>query len=140
MIAIARNTAMIVAGCLIAACTQVGHIQQTGPIRTLNFKGSHKALAMCVQSRLGGKLREEFSGARYIIYDSVRAQAAQGLTHYSVTVSGYGPEGGSAEWRVIRTGREPGPAGRPAPPLSRDALKQYWVPVEQCAAMQKPTP
>jgi hypothetical protein len=137
MTAIARNTVILVAGCLIAACTQLGHIQQTTPVRTLNFNGSHKALAMCVESRLKGKLREEFGGTRYVIYDSVRAQAAQGLTHYSVTVSGYGPERGIAEWRVIRTPREPGPAGRQAPPLTLEALRQYWVPVEQCAAMLK---
>jgi hypothetical protein len=134
----ARITAIIVAGFLIAACTQVGHIQQTEPIRTLNFNGSHQALAMCVQSRLGGKVREEFGGARYVIYDSVRAQAAKGLTHYSVTIGNFGAERGFAEWRVIRTGREPGPSGRPPPPLSVDALRQYWVPVEQCAAMLKP--
>jgi hypothetical protein len=138
MTAIARNTAIVVAGYLIAACTQVGHIQQAEPIRTLNFHGSHKALAMCVQSRLGGKVREEFGGTRYIIYDSVKAEAASGLTHYSNTVSSFGDERGFAEWRVIRTGREPGPAGRPPPPLTLDALRQYWVPVEQCAAMLKP--
>jgi hypothetical protein len=134
----ARTTAISLAGCLIAACTQVGHIQQTEPIRTLNFNGSHQALAMCVQSRLGGKVRDEFGGARYVIYDSVRAQAAQGLTHYSVTIGNFGPERGFAEWRVIRTGREPGPTPRAAPPLSVEALRLYWVPVEQCAAMLKP--
>jgi hypothetical protein len=139
MTAIARHSAIVAAGCLTAACTQLGHIQQTEPIRVLYFNGSPKTLAMCVQSRLGGKVREEFSGARYVIYDSVRAQAAQGLTHYSVTVGSRGPDGGFAEWRVIRTGREPGPAGRPAPPLAREAHQQYWGPVEQCAAMAKPS-
>ena len=66
-----RNTAMVIAGLLIGACTRVGHIQRTEPIRTLNFDGSHNAVALCVQQRLGGKVLEEFAGERYVIYDSV---------------------------------------------------------------------
>lgn len=132
-----RKTAIVVAGLLIAACTRVGHVQRTEPIRTLSFDGSHKAVAVCVQQRLGGKVQHEFAGDRYVIYDSVKGGRQQGLTHYSVSVASAGPERGFAEWRVVRPSAEPGPSGRPAPPLSLEALRRYWAPVEECAAQAK---
>src|SRR5262245_4955168 len=123
------------AALLLGACVSVGQIQQTQPIRTLQFKGSHKTMAQCVQLRLGGKRQEE-SGERSVIYDSAKGHEREGLTHYSITLSSHGPEKGTAEWRIIRPARQAGP-GQPARPLSRAMVDQYWAPVQECAAQQE---
>src|SRR5262245_18577694 len=112
------------AALFLGACVSVGQIQQTQPIRTLQFKGSNKAMAQCVQQRVGGKRQEE-SGERSIVYDSAKGHEREGLTHYSITLLSNGPEKGTAEWRIIRPARQAGP-GQKARPLSREMVEQYW--------------
>jgi hypothetical protein len=125
-----RSAALILLAFLVEACVRVGHIQQTEPIRTLQFTGSHRDVALCVQQRLGGKVRDEGFGAKYVIYDSVKGREQEGLTHYSITIGQSGSDHGFAEWRVIR----PVKATGPTPPLSMTTLRDYWGPVEECAA------
>jgi hypothetical protein len=125
-----RSAALILLAFLVEACVRVGHIQQTEPIRTLQFTGSHRDVALCVQQRLGGKVRDEGFGAKYVIYDSVKRREQEGLTHYSITIGQSGSDHGFAEWRVVR----PVKATGPTPPLSMTTLRDYWGPVEECAA------
>lgn len=129
-----RSAAIIFFAFLVEACVRVGHIQQTEPIRTLQFTGSHRDVAQCVHQRLGGRLRDEGFGEKYVIYDSVKGKAHEGLTHYSITVARTGPDQGLAEWRVVR----PVSATSPTTPLSMTTLREYWNPVEDCAARAKP--
>ena len=119
---------------LIGACTSVGDIQQTGPIRSMSFAGSHVSVAQCVHRRVGGRIQEEGFGARYVIYDAVKARQAEGLTHFSVTVARRDPTIAFAELRVLRPSRAPGPNQPPVPPLSQAVVEEYWRPVQQCAA------
>jgi hypothetical protein len=127
-----RNAALIIpVGLLLGACVTVDHIQQTLPIRTLQFNGSPDAVAKCVHQRFGGKLQNE-SGQRYVIYDSAKAHEREGLTHYAITVGKSGDKG-FAEWRIVRPARQAGP-GTPARPLTRAMVDQYWKPVQDCAA------
>jgi hypothetical protein len=74
-------------------------------------------------------VQDEGFGEKYVIYDSVKGREHEGLTHYSITVAKTGPDQGLAEWRVMRTARAP---------LSMTALRDYWNPVEDCAARAKP--
>ena len=131
-----RTGTIILLVFLIEACVRVGHIQQTEPIRTLQFTGSHKDVAQCVHRRLGGKVQDESFGERYVIYDSVKGEQREGLTHYSITVGKTGSDQGFAEWRVIR------PVGSTGntPPLTIATLRNYWNPVEDCAARAKSSP
>jgi hypothetical protein len=131
-----RTGAIILLVFLIEACVRVGHIQQTEPIRTLQFTGSHRDVAQCVHRRLGGKVQDESFGERYVIYDSVKRQAQEGLSHYSITVGKTGPDQGFAEWRVIRPVSSIGKT----PPLTIGTLRDYWNPVEDCAAQAKSSP
>jgi hypothetical protein len=57
-----RNATIITLVLLVGACVRVGNIQQTEPIRTMTFTGSHKAVAQCIQQRLSGQVQEESSG------------------------------------------------------------------------------
>ena len=123
--------------CALGACVSVGQIQQTKPLRTLQFDGSHKAMAQCVQQRLGGKRQEESYGERYIIYDSAKSHERDGLTHWAVTLAANGPDKRSAEWRIMRPARQAGP-GTSARPLSRAMVDLYWTPVQECARQLNP--
>jgi len=140
-----RNTAIIALLFLVGACVRVGNIQQTEPIRTMNFTGSHKTMAQCVQQRLGGQVRDESFGNRYVIYDSVKgSQSQDGFSHYSITVAQTGPDQGTVSWRVVIPSDElahaqrvtPG-GGRIAGGLPNSAVQKYWTPVEDCAAQAK---
>jgi hypothetical protein len=133
-----RATTIAALALLAASCVRLGHIQQTEPIRTLQFTGDHKAVAQCVQQRLGGKVQEESLAERYVIYDSAKTHETEGLTHYAVTVGKSGPDKGFAEWRIMRPARQAGP-GAPGRPLSRAMIEQYWGPVQQCAKQAKPS-
>lgn len=135
----AARGAVVLLGLFVVACTRVGHIQQTEPIRTLNFSGSHKAVAQCIQRRLGSKVHDDSFGERYVLYDSTKGRQAEGLTHYSITVAKVGPDAGLAEWRIVTPARGPGPTQWPprTPELSRALLDEFWKPVEECAAQAK---
>lgn len=132
-----RGAAMITLALLAGACVQVGQIQQTNPIRTTSFTGSHKAVAQCVQQRLGGRVQDEGFGEKYVIYDSAKSRQSEGLTHWAVTVGRSAPERGFAELRVMRPQRGRGPATVPPPPLSGEVVREYWGPVQECAARAK---
>jgi hypothetical protein len=127
---------VVLAALLLGACVTVGQIQQTKPVRTLQFTGSHKAMAQCVQQRLGGKRQEESYGERYVIYDSAKGHEREGLTHWAVTLAANGPDKGTAEWRIMRPARQAGP-GTSGRPLSRAMLDLYWTPVQECATRQE---
>lgn len=130
---VARGSAMVFLACLIGACTRVGHIQQTAPIRSMTFTGSHVAVAKCVHQRLGGRIYDEGFGEKYVIYDAVKTRQADGLTHFAVTVGMRDATRGFVEWRVLRPTRAPGPNQPPVPRLSDAALQEYWRPVQECA-------
>lgn len=133
-----RSAVIIVAALSLEACVKLGHIQQTEPVRTTRFTGSHKAMAQCVHQRLGGKLQEEALGERYVIYEAVKGKSSDGLTHYAITVRRLTADEGSAEWRVMATPTHGTGTGRyPAPKLSNAAVEEYWTPVQECAARVK---
>jgi len=136
---VARGNTVVFLACLIGACTRVGHIQQTAPVRSMTFTGSHVAVAQCVHRRLGGRIQDEGFGERYVIYDAVKAKQADGLTHFAVTVGRREANRGFAEWRVMRPTRAPGPNQPPVPRLSDAALQEYWRPVQECA-LTSPSP
>lgn len=131
-----RNTTIVVLALLAGSCVTLAHIQQTQPIRTLQFTGDHKAVAQCVHRRLGGKVQDDSFGERYVIYDSAKANEMQGLTHSAVTVGRTSPDKGFAEWRIMRPARQAGP-GTSARPLTNAMVQQYWRPVQDCAAQAK---
>jgi len=128
---------------LISACVRVGHIQQTEPVRTVSFTGSAKDVAQCVHQRVGGKTQQEGFGDSFVIYDSVkRSQDLLGFTHFAITVAQTNPGQGNASLRVMfpPTNRPSGPQQRPDNPviasneLNTAGQKQFWAPVEECAA------
>ncbi|HEV3010526.1 MAG TPA: hypothetical protein VGX52_15975 [Burkholderiales bacterium] len=131
--------AIILLAFLGAACVRLGHIQQTQPVRTTKFTGSHTAVAKCIHQRIGGRLQDESFGERYVIYDSVKGQTQEGLTHYAITVGRTGADQGFAEWRVMRPARraDPASARQGIPPLTDAVVQQYWNPVRDCAAQAK---
>jgi hypothetical protein len=133
------NTAILILVALLAACTKVGHIQRTEPVRTLNFTGSHKAVAQCIQQRLGARVQDDSFGEKYVLYDSAKNRQADGLTHYSITVGKVGADQGFAEWRIVAPGRGPGPSQWPRQDnaLSDAVVQDIWKPVEDCAARAK---
>jgi hypothetical protein len=134
-----RNAAIIALVFLVGACVKVGHIQQTSPIRTMQFTGSHKSVAQCIHQRLGGRVQDDSFGEKYVIYNSVKGRQQEGLTHYAITVGKIGPDQGFAEWRIMRPSTSGGPASaRPSiPPLTDAVVREYWNPVEDCAARAK---
>jgi hypothetical protein len=114
----------------IVACTTVDDIQQTRAVTSLQFNGSPVAVAECVQRRLGARLRTESAGERYVVYNSVKGQTAEGLSHYAITVGRSGSDSGYAELRV----QAPATSGRfGRNRLSPRAMQTYWAPVEECA-------
>lgn len=113
---------------------------QKEPARTMNFTGSHKAVAQCVQRRLGGKVQEDRLGdERYVIYDSAKGMSSEGLTHWAITIGKYSPDEGFAEWRYVAT--PPTSRGAMATPietpLSQTAVNTYWGAVEDCVRLAK---
>jgi hypothetical protein len=132
-----RNAAIIALAFLAGACVKVGHIQQTVPIRTMYFTGSHKTVAQCIHQRLGGRVQDEAFGEKHVIYDSAKGRQAEGLTHYAITVGRSGPDQGFAEMRIMRPARGSGPATVPTPRLTDAVVREYWTPVQECAAQAK---
>jgi hypothetical protein len=133
-----RNAAIIALVFLLGACVRVGDIQRTSPIRTMQFTGSHKSVAQCIHQRLGGRVQDDSFGEKYVIYDSVKGQQQEGLTHYAITVGKIGPDKGFAEWRIMRPPRSGPASARPSiPPLTDAMVRAYWNPVEDCAARAK---
>lgn len=131
-----RNAGIVALLLLAGACVQVGHIQQTNPVRSLSFTGSAKNVAQCIQQRFQAKVMEESLANRYVIYDTVRGNyATDGITHYSITVTQTGPNQGTAEWRVLDDGtKSRPPSGMPTEELPQGTVQKYWPPVEACAA------
>ena len=129
-----RNAAAIIPlTLLLGACVTVSQIQETKPVRALQFTGSHKAVAQCIQQRLGGKVQDDSLMERYVVYNSVKGNEREGLTHYAITIGRAGPDKGYAEWRIMRPARQAGP-GTLARPLTNAMVDQYWKPVQDCAA------
>jgi len=141
-----RNVAIIAMLFLLASCVGAGRIQQTEPVRTMTFTGSHRFVAQCVQQRVGGRVQDEAFGEKYVVYSSAKREAEQGLTHWSITVARTGADQGIAEWRIVAP-PEPSsfdaaaatkPGGRQAPRgLTDAAVQRYWGPVQDCAALAK---
>ena len=123
-----RGSGIVLLGCLIGACTRIGHIQKTEPVRMMTFKNPHTAVAQCIQQRLRGRMQTDEAG-RLVIFDSARSQQADGLTHYSVTVGPASEGGGFAEWRIL--------SSQTTGSLSEAAIQQYWGTVQSCAANPK---
>jgi hypothetical protein len=98
------------------------------PRFSLKFTGSHHKVAQCVHARLRGKLDDY--GDRIFVYDAVKGDQFEGLTHFAITLTSTG----IAEWRVKRPQAGPGPssARREVPRLSEAAVQQYWTPVREC--------
>jgi len=113
---------------LVGACVRLGHIQQTEPIRTTKFTGSHKTVAQCIQRRVNGQVQDDTFAERYVIYDSVKGSQDQGLSHYSITVARTGPNQGIAEWRIVN------PQGVD---LADAMVRQYWTPIQDCVEQAK---
>jgi hypothetical protein len=130
MTRVMRNTTVILGAFLLGACV-LASIQQTEPVRTLSFKGSHTAMAQCVQARLGGKIHSEAFGGRHIIYNDVKGMEKEGLTQYAITIETTGPGEGFAAWRIRK-------AETSEIRLSNTAVRRLWGPVEACAARLKP--
>jgi hypothetical protein len=136
----ARNTAVISLLLLLSGCfVRLQDIQQTSPVRTTTFTGSHKTVAACIHSRLGGKVAGlEFGEVqdRLAIYDSVKSFSNQGLSHYSMTIVKTGPNQGVVEWRTLNN--QIAPADQPA--LADAMVKRFWGPVQECVEQaKKPT-
>src|SRR5687767_10082352 len=129
-----RNAVIVTLALLVGACMRVGHIQQTTPIRVLYFTGSPKAMAQCVRQRVGGKVQEDSLGDRYVIYDSVKEKQNEGLTHYAITIGKTEAGKGFAEWRILTPPRQAGPSAPPPPRLTPAAVREFWTPVQDCAA------
>ena len=126
----ARIAAMVAGAWLIGACTTVADIQQTRAVTSLLFAGSPLAVADCVHRRMGGRMQTESSGERYVVYNSVKGQTSEGLSHYAITVGRSGSDSGFAELRVMAPASS-GRFGRAY--LSQSAMQTYWTPVEECA-------
>lgn len=122
-----RGAGIVALFFLISACVTVGELQREAPIKTVNFKGSEKMVAQCIQQRLSAKVRIDGFN-RYIVYDAVKNMSGKGLTHYSMTVSKTGPDEGTVEWRIIRSGDE----------LDPSVEKMFWIPTKMCAEEAKP--
>jgi len=128
-----RVAGILVLAYLIGACTRVGHIQRTEPVRMMTFAASPQAVAQCVQLRLGGKLQTDSAG-RFVVYDSVKGRQAEGITHYAVTLGKAPVKGAFAELRVVRPAPAAGPGVPGRVPSARDAINEYWQTVQDCAA------
>lgn len=133
----ARNAIIVLSAFLVGACVRLGHIQQTVPIRTIYFSGSHKTVAQCVLQRLGGQLQVDTLQEQLIIYDSAKGRQTEGLTHYSITIGKAPADRGFAEMRVVRPARGPGPSTTPVPVLTDAVIRTYWDPVLDCIAQAK---
>jgi hypothetical protein len=128
-----RAAAIMLLVGLIGACVRLGHVQQNQPVRTLQFKGSPQGVAQCIHQRLGGKVQQEAFGDSFVVYDSVKGLAHEGLTHYAITVRRISAEDSVAEWRIMGTPRYgTGTGAYPPPKLSEDTARQFWTPVQDC--------
>jgi hypothetical protein len=129
----AMRSAPIIAGLfLLGACTTLARIQETEPVRTAKFTGSPKIVAQCIQLRLNGKVEAPGFGEKFVVYDSVKGERSQGLTHYSITIAETGPNQGVVEWRIVR----PGEGGD----MTDAMVRKYWTPVQDCTTPAKNTP
>lgn len=132
-----RSLGIILPSLLFGACVSLEDIQQRPAIYSTRFTGSHTTVAQCIRHRLGGRMRGDSLGEKYVIYNAVKSKSAQGLTHYAITVGKSGPDEGFAEWRIM-TPATSGQGPRPAVSgLTYAALQEYWIPVEECAARAK---
>ena len=103
---------------LLAACTQLPDILEAEPVRSAAFKGSHVAMATCVQQSIhGGKVQRAPDGSKIDIYDAKKSWDWIGVSHYAVSVY----ENGQVELRKL-----------PAGDLTEQAGQRLWTPVEGC--------
>ena len=103
---------------LLSACVQLPDILKAGTVGTASFTGSHDDLAACIKQRIhGGKVQYSLDGSRIDIYDAKKSWSNIGVSHYAVSVF----QDGQVELRKL-----------PELPLSDEARKRLWVPVEAC--------
>ena len=130
-----RGVCIALLAVVTGACVRLAHIQETQPVRTARFSGSTALVARCIQQRLGGKVHQEAFGDTYVVYDSVKGKGHEGLTHYAITVRRIDAEAAVAEWRIMRPPRHGTSTGAyPRPPLSEDAVREFWTPVQNCTS------
>lgn len=123
----ARSLGIFALFFLISACVTVGELQREAPIKTVNFKGSVRLVAECIQQRLFAKVRLD-GFEKYIIYDSVKNMSGKGLTHYSLTVAKTGSNEGVVEWRIMKSEEA----------LDPTVERMFWIPAKTCAEEAKP--
>lgn len=117
---------------------RVEDIQMREPVRTMNFTGSHREIAYCVQQGLRGRLTQEAFNDAYVIYDSVKGtQNYDGISHYSVTIAASGPDRGIASVRVVFIPETPEMALERrrrvnAGDIRVSPVEKYWGWVESC--------
>jgi hypothetical protein len=127
----ASKTAAISLFFLLGACADLVNIQETAPIRTAKFTGSHQAVAQCIHDRIGGKVTgAEFgeAGDRLIVYDSVKFLSHLGMSHYSFTILKTGLNQGIVEWRIIN---------QQLAPMADETVQRFWIPAQECAQPAK---
>jgi len=129
-----RSVCIVLLAGLSGACVRLGDIQQNAPVRTMKFTGSTALVARCIQQRLGGKVHRDAFADTYVVYDAVKGKGHEGLTHYAITIRRIDAEAAVAEWRIMRPPRH-GTSTReyPPPPLSDDAVNEFWTPAQNCA-------
>jgi len=122
-----RQAATISLLFLVQACTGLADIQETTPIRTAKFAGSHQAVAQCIRDRIGGRVTGAEFGEpadRLIVYDSVKGFSPKGVSHYSMTITKTGTDQGIVEWRIIN---------QSLAPLADTMVQHFWTPALECA-------
>ncbi len=114
-----KSAPMILAAALmLSACVQLPDILEANTVRAASFTGSHSDMAECIrQNVVGGKVEIGQNGKRIDVFDSVKSWGYIGVTHYAFSVY----ENGGIELRKL-----------PADPLTEEANKRLWVPVEGC--------
>ena len=110
-----------IVGVAFVGCVGLGHLQKEEPIRKMEFSGSHKQVATCIQSRLGGKVEGVVLGNKISVYNSVKGYQHRGMSHFAMTVSKTTAGRGVVEWRKL-----------PAGPMDKKLVTQFWSPVEDC--------
>ena len=119
------NPSVPIALCaLLAACTAVGDVRTTDPVRKLDFAGDYKAAAECVTSRLGGKVRADPSRKTVFIHDSVKGFYLAGIQSYDIKIFEVAPNRVTAEWRKLPPG-----------PMGEKVVRRFWSPVRECARL-----
>jgi hypothetical protein len=140
-----RNATIFFSALFVVGCVRVGHIQQSAPVRSTTFTGSHKVVAQCIQGRTGGRVQDESFGERYVVYNSTKGQH-EGLTHWAMTIGNSGSGQGFVEMRIVvpppsvgALGAAPGGANPYTQQnvLAETAVANYWRTVLSCIEQVK---